>query len=680
MKLLTFSAIIVFLTGCLTDVDVNQPATVERLLLVPQFASSDFYFHPAHENTFTYLLRNETKTDLDSITIFLSPSETFELINDQCHGQVLKEKESCEVSIRLHAQDNQDLSGILGVNTDSRSLFIELNTFATGFFDDLKILPDSIDLNLNALVHTSFNTPIQTVTLKNTGNRPSTALQISDFNFPDQIKMAPSDQCSGKILMPEESCSLGIYFTTNDNLSYLDQLRVKVRDQFFSAQIMANASGFFYEINSQLIAGPGLNQMDLIATTPYAPPYLSLPLVFRLENDGNKISPVLGQAVLAGDTDHFQIVDHCQGIRLAPAESCEIEVFATASDNTTYNALLEMLNGDSYNLSGEASGFTPILEFTPLVINDLDVTGGDPTQGTTRTLTLTNTGNIASDIISIDLQNLHNIQILNDHCDGEELAPLETCTIEIRSIGYMNEIFSTQLSADDGDVDTSITLGGEVSGFPVPFIARWQTDNMAKAAHANHPNPAHTSTDYQIALPLWSGQIYDFYIDWGDGNRSFIDRYDHPEAIHTYDSIGTYDITITGDFSTLRFQNHGDVEKFIDILQWGDNTWHGMEESFFGAVNLDISASDGPVLFRPTPPFVVNMASAFRDATSLTADLSHWDTSNVANMSFLFRNAQNFNGDISSWDVSNVTNFNSMFVSAISFNQDISNWDELIHK
>lgn len=72
---------------------------------------------------------------------------------------------------------------------------------------------------------------------------------------------------------------------------------------------------------------------------------------------------------------------------------------------------------------------------------------------------------------------------------------------------------------------------------------------------------------------------------------------------------------------------------------------------------------------------VTSMFQMFKDQPNMNSDLSHWDVSNVTNMADMFYRATSFNSDLSSWNVSNVTSMIGMFEQASSFNGDLSEWD-----
>lgn len=213
------------------------------------------------------------------------------------------------------------------------------------------------------------------------------------------------------------------------------------------------------------------------------------------------------------------------------------------------------------------------------------------------------------------------------------------------------------------------------------FITVWKTDNTGD------------SEDNQITIPTASGETYNYTVQWGDGNS---DEGVTADITHTYDSPGIYQVSISGNFPRIFFDNSGDREKILQIKQWGDIQWTSMEGAFDGCRNIDMKSTDLPNLsnvislermFQYCYDFkgnesiaewnttsITNMSSVFRGVNNFDFDLSDWVVAQVINMSGLFANT-NFNQDISNWNVSNVEDMSEMFYSAYNFNQDISQWN-----
>ena len=176
-----------------------------------------------------------------------------------------------------------------------------------------------------------------------------------------------------------------------------------------------------------------------------------------------------------------------------------------------------------------------------------------------------------------------------------------------------------------------------------------------------------TTANEEITIPTRSGQTYNYTVDWEDGEPTN----NHADgASHTYAVAGRHRIGITGIFPQIYFNDEGDKEKIKEIKQWGTQVWSSMESAFAGASNLQVTATDAPVLSK-----VPNMSEMFYGATAFNSDISAWNVSSVIHMSGMFQNAVTFNQNIGSWNVSSVTNMSSMFLGATAFDQNIGSWN-----
>ncbi len=190
-----------------------------------------------------------------------------------------------------------------------------------------------------------------------------------------------------------------------------------------------------------------------------------------------------------------------------------------------------------------------------------------------------------------------------------------------------------------------------------PFITTWKTDNPG------------VSADNQITIPTFSGESYDYTVDWGDGTST---SNVNGNSTHTYASAGVYTVSITGDFPRIFFSNTGDKNKILTVEQWGDIKWTSMVSAFAFCGNLDVVATDAPDFSETT-----SLSSMFFNCPALVGNssFSTWDVSTITVMANIFNQASLFNQDISGWNVSNVINFDSMFSRAAAFNQPIGNWN-----
>ncbi len=218
--------------------------------------------------------------------------------------------------------------------------------------------------------------------------------------------------------------------------------------------------------------------------------------------------------------------------------------------------------------------------------------------------------------------------------------------------------------------------------FADEFTAIWNTANTSTGSSAAN----------EISIPTNSVYTYNYTVDWGDGNT---DTNITGDITHTYATEGLYTVLISGNFPAIYFNNSGDKEKIIEILDWGTIQWQSMENAFSGCTNINFDAISAPDLsqatslknmFKNTRSFngivnnwnistITDISGIFYGARIFNRPLDNWNTSNVEDMSDAFRSASLFNEPLDNWNTSLVTSLSGMFRSANKFNQNINNWD-----
>ena len=211
----------------------------------------------------------------------------------------------------------------------------------------------------------------------------------------------------------------------------------------------------------------------------------------------------------------------------------------------------------------------------------------------------------------------------------------------------------------------------------MPVDMAWGAAELGSAAAASGGGAAsfgaddfvttwNVTTNESITIDV-GGHTGTYRVDWGDGTSPTTQS---GNAVHTYASAGSYNVSISGDFERFQAGNTINAQKLSALVQWGNKTWNSMYGTFRDASSMVYNATDIPNLAG-----VTDMSYMFDGATSFNGDLSKWDVSKVTDMSAMFDGATSFNGDLSKWDVSKVTDMSAMFDGATSFNGNISSWD-----
>jgi len=205
---------------------------------------------------------------------------------------------------------------------------------------------------------------------------------------------------------------------------------------------------------------------------------------------------------------------------------------------------------------------------------------------------------------------------------------------------------------------------GSGGGGAEEFIMRIQTD--ISTASSNKSNDDQFNINVQGA-----GYTFDYNVDWGDGNT---DNNVTGNITHTYDSIGQYDVKISGTFPNIYFFNRFDRWKVLEIKNWGNIQWETMLNAFWGCGNMDITATDEADFSQ-----VAVFQRAFQNCSSITSitGSSNWVTSNATNLLLAFFGCSNMTSiETTNWDTSGLTAFDAVFQSCGALTSlDGTNWD-----
>lgn len=162
---------------------------------------------------------------------------------------------------------------------------------------------------------------------------------------------------------------------------------------------------------------------------------------------------------------------------------------------------------------------------------------------------------------------------------------------------------------------------------------------------------------------------FNYDVNWGDGTTEtgFTGT-----STHVYATSGTYSVSITGQFPHILISRGSSAFKSVD--QWGNNQWESFVNTFWGATNLEIKATDTPDL-----SMVTDLSYMFQECWQLKSDFSNWNVSGITNMEGMFQGTSRASSsdwqDIENWEVGNVTNMKNTFTGNTTFNADLGNWN-----
>jgi hypothetical protein len=233
---------------------------------------------------------------------------------------------------------------------------------------------------------------------------------------------------------------------------------------------------------------PGAHAFESHATGTTSPTR-----TFTVTNNGETASEPIATSITGANPDQFtKSADGCEGRALAGGESCELNAAFSPTETGAKSAgLRASASGSSATAALTGTGVAP----ARLTISPSPHGFGAHATGTTsgaQTFTITNTGGATSGAIAISLAGADPGQFTksNDTCNGQTLAPGQSCTVDgafaPAAVGAKNA--DLQATASPGGTATA-TLNGtgatpaNLTVSPSPHGFGTQLTNTTSLAH-----------------------------------------------------------------------------------------------------------------------------------------------------------------------------------------------------
>lgn len=201
------------------------------------------------------------------------------------------------------------------------------------------------------------------------------------------------------------------------------------------------------------------------------------------------------------------------------------------------------------------------------------------------------------------------------------------------------------------------------------FITLWKTDNPGNTTSTQirfagtgtyslyweeQGNPAHNGTVNVVGANIGAGPVIDF------------------------GTAGTYIVKATGLTAFVMSPNSttiNDPYKLLEVQQWGTSNWKQLSTGFYNCINMDVTATDAPILTNLPPATLDFMFDGCKNLKNTNNSLNTWDVSNIKSIAAMFEGCSSFNQDLNNWNTANVTNMGSVFRNCTVFNGDITTWN-----
>ncbi len=153
----------------------------------------------------------------------------------------------------------------------------------------------------------------------------------------------------------------------------------------------------------------------------------------QLRNVGSEPAQVNSLELTGPGTEAFWFNSSCFGANLQPNETCSVQMNFSPHEMREYAAQLRADSG-SYSFTANLTGEGGRAIFEP-AFNPTDFgVAAVGSAGTTREITLSNTGNLPGGVFIAVIAGgaVGSFQLLDENCTGHPLTPRATCTLQVR--------------------------------------------------------------------------------------------------------------------------------------------------------------------------------------------------------------------------------------------------------
>ena len=124
-----------------------------------------------------------------------------------------------------------------------------------------------------------------------------------------------------------------------------------------------------------------------------------------------------------------------------------------------------------------------------------------------------------------------------------------------------------------------------------------------------------------VTIPCQNVGTFDATLDWGDGSTTnAVTAYNDPDLTHSYAAPGSYQITISGTFPNIYFNNGGNKALVTSVDNLGSTGWTRLDRSFYGCSNMtNFYGTGADVSGVTTMSYMVDACTALRSFSGLSA-------------------------------------------------------------
>lgn len=391
-------------------------------------------------------LRNSGSAPVAVGSLTFAGSQAFSFARDGCAGNDLAPGASCAVEIELLPRREGQEDGELRIENDSLEGERRVPLAGRAVAPHLRIEPASLEFGRQ---RAGARAEARTLSLTSTGGAPVEIARV-EIGDPQNAFSLVDDRCSGRRLAQGEPCTIGVGFAPGRDTPYRGEIR-----------IAHDATG---DPDSVPLTGEGAAPRARVEPLEidFGEGELGArrrPRTVRVESVGTWPLEVR-EVSLAPPEGPFGLRHDCAGRKLANGESCEIRLSFLPRGAEAFRGRLAIAHSagdDPYRveLRGSASPpARPEIRWMPQELNfDVLVAQKDNDEAL-RKLSVESTGTAPLMIEKVRIEPEYRFTLSGD-CEGRELAPGESCTVELRF-----------LPADPGERRAELRLETNAAGNP----------------------------------------------------------------------------------------------------------------------------------------------------------------------------------------------------------------------
>ncbi|MFN8512851.1 MAG: choice-of-anchor D domain-containing protein [Chloroflexia bacterium] len=409
--------------------------------------------------TQTVTLTNSTNGPLTILTVVSSAPSVYLVTGDTCSGQTIPAGATCQIGVQFRPAAVGAANGTLTITYDNGqggTATVVVQLTGNGISGALGVSPNALNFGYQQVGTTSA---AQVVTI--TGN-PGGSVQIVSAVVVNGTNFAETgDTCQGQTLAPNGTCTVGVTFTPVSPGQKNDFLRITYN------------AGSGNQVIDIALAGIGVSPALNLSANGLDFGYQqvntsSLPQTVTVTNSTNGPLTLTNPNIVGGT--HFQESgDTCNGLTLAPNQSCTIGVIfrptavGPQSDTLRITYLDGQGNNVNVNVALNGIGITAQVSVTPASLDFGNVQTGSASPAQTVTVKNVGAGPVSVTNFGIIGANAAEFEVVGNTCmslgNPATLPPGGTCTFAVRFIPATGGSKIAQLSITDSASGTPQLVG-----------------------------------------------------------------------------------------------------------------------------------------------------------------------------------------------------------------------------